>query len=189
MEPDQEDKSEQNVSSTTTSPVTYEQDQQSPPSTITSTSPHPATTDDNIIKVQAEDEKRPMDHERNDSLVTVRLSEPPQPLVVDTNVMPSSKSFFGTEYTPADAMAETLREEEDTRSKRDSMASEASGGFARNLQSELEAGNEEMADQDAQSSDEEEVDWEQLQETEEKESKDQDSDMVSLPDGLFLTFA
>ncbi|EON96422.1 putative gtpase activating protein [Phaeoacremonium minimum UCRPA7] len=72
-------------------------------------------------------------------------------------------------------MAETLREEEDMRSERESRASDASDGFGRNLQSELENSNE-AADQDTQSSDEEEVDWEQLQETEEKESKDQDSD-------------
>lgn len=64
-------------------------------------------------RVGEEKPQRVMDH---DSLVTVRLSEPPY-LHVDTNiipnVLPSRKSLYGNDDTPSDSMAEAVKEDQD----------------------------------------------------------------------------
>ncbi len=173
-------------------------------------------------------ETRNIDH---DSLVTVRLSEPPT-LHVNTSlpmsILPSRRSLYGNEYTPTEAMAEIVHEEEHN--------DEGSEGFptptpasklGKSLQDELDDGEEpkeeteevleekeeesgeeekekeesEKAKEDKRgagieeesteedktevgtprnSSESEEVNWEQLQKSEDQESKIQDSDNVRL---------
>ncbi len=129
-----------------------------------------------------------MDH---DSLVTVRLSEPPV-LHVNTTLPPKtgqvSKSPYGNEYTPVDAMAEVVQEEEDNNSETVQTPTSASE-HGKTLQDEL-GGDQEEEDEQAEedetaiaelrnSSDSEVVNWDQLQKTEDQESKEQDSDNVS----------
>lgn len=149
----------------------------------------PTPSDDGSVSEQptsltmtADVEKRAVDH---DSLVTVRLSEPPS-LSVNTsippNLLPSRKTLYGIDYTPTDVMAESLEEEQsDTGVEPETPAS--IGGT--NLQEELEqsAPNDDGGDEDdpeiaegRRSSDSEAVNWEQLQKTEDMESKDQSSD-------------
>jgi len=145
--------------------------------------------------IDSNPEKRTVEH---DSMVTVRLSEPPA-LTINTNVTSSSASFssssrslLGNDYRPTNAMAETVKEE-------DGSSEEPAGQLPpqppRNLQDELQqegVHNDEEDEYDDKSatsiastpaSDIDEVDWEQLQKTENEQSSSspgQDTDNVSL---------
>lgn len=122
----------------------------------------------------------------HDSMVTVRLSEPPS-LSVNTDlpvaVMPSRRSILGLQYTPTSAITLFEKEEntevtgENARRRVDTEAPEI-------VQNELEndarcAGPEERGqDQDEmEDSDTEEVNWERLQETENEQVKDSDDNV------------
>lgn len=131
-----------------------------------------------------ETEKRAVDH---DSLVTVRLSEPPS-LYINTaippSLLPSRKTVYGIEYTPTEVMTKSVEEEPESDQEQEPDAPALNQGTS--LQEELKqlpSGGEDMEDEGAEgrtSSDSETVDWEQLQKTEDLESKDQGSDNVSL---------
>lgn len=136
--------------------------------------------------------------EDHDSLVTVRLSEP-SALFVDTSVSNGSgnqpyasrKSMFGRLFSPKGAVAEVTKEEEDSRSSR---GSSPGVELARNLHDELEKNERDSRDEsigpvmyDSDVSDPEEVDWEQLQKTEDEHSKDQDCDNVGRADHPLFT--
>ncbi|KAK5660481.1 hypothetical protein OQA88_13029 [Cercophora sp. LCS_1] len=132
--------------------------------------------------VTAEVKKRAMDH---DSLVTVRLSEPPS-LHINTaippNPLPSRRTVYGIDYTPNDVMAESLEEEDNSDTDKEPETPVTKTGLT--LQDELghsDADASEEEDDTARkdgrsSSDSDKVDWDELQKTEDMESKDQDSD-------------
>ncbi|KAK0627503.1 rab-GTPase-TBC domain-containing protein [Immersiella caudata] len=122
-------------------------------------------------------EKRAMDH---DSLVTVRLSEPPS-LTINTaippNLLPSRKTVYGIEYTPTEIMTGSVEEEPSSDQEKDPGTPALNQGTS--LQEELEQSSSEGEEEenDGRTSPESEtVDWEQLQKTEDMESKDQGSD-------------
>jgi hypothetical protein len=133
---------------------------------------------------KTEVEKRAMDH---DSLVTVRLSEPPS-LTINTaippNLLPSRKTVYGIEYTPTEIMTESVEEEPSSDQEKDPDTPALNHGAS--LQDELEHLSSEGEEgengdfEERTSSESETVDWEQLQKTEDMESKDQGSDNVSL---------
>lgn len=153
----------------------------------------------NSSPVAADKEKRSFEH---DSLVTVRLSEPPSLLIntaIPPNPLPSRKTVYGIDYTPTGTIAEDLEEESDATVSESESESEsetqtqASGvGLGLSLQEELEEETEETNSQQTgvmdlqdsngrtseDSEDSEPVDWDTLQKKEDLESKDQDSDKV-----------
>lgn len=125
----------------------------------------------------------------HDSMVTVRLSEPPS-LSVNTdlppNALPSRRSIFGPECTPTSATAvatplkesESIAEEEDCLSPKTStepqstLADELGDSISSpDDQSDSPRNSISTADSDTE---DEEVNWEKLQETEDQEVKDQD---------------
>jgi len=118
--------------------------------------------------------------ETHDSMVTVRLSEPPV-LTVNTNVGPNSaaapaKPQFGHEYKPSDAMAEVVQEEDwglDEDADRNATVAQQDEGGPEGHQFP-----DDVATPTSESDDD--VDWEELQRTEDQESKDQQSDNVSI---------
>ena len=200
-----------------------------PPSVAPAPTPAPAAAPvPTPVPAPESTETRYTDH---DSLVTVRLSEPPT-LHVNTSLpmslLPSRRSLYGNEYTPTDAMAEIVHEE-----KHDDEGSEGfptptpASKLGKSLQDELDDGEEpneeaeEVPDEEGEeesggeeeakkeiekeeeergakleeesteedktevetprnSSESEEVNWEQLQKSEDQESKVQDSDNVRL---------
>lgn len=125
----------------------------------------------------------------HDSMVTVRLSEPPS-LSVNTdlplNALPSRRSIFGPECTPTSATtistpmkeSEPAAGEDDCDSPRTS--TEAQGTLADELGDSIsspddqsESPQDETAPVESDTEDEE-VNWEKLQQTEDQEVKDQD---------------
>jgi len=171
------------------------------PSSATPANDGLATTRPSSIAVTAEVEKRAMDH---DSLVTVRLSEPPS-LYINTaippNPLPSRKTVYGLDYTPTEIMTESLEEEPSSSPEQEPETPASTNGLS--LQQELEetGSDSEIAGSDSEaagsesedgendetptaegraSSESETVNWEQLQKTEDLESKDQGSDNVGL---------
>jgi hypothetical protein len=132
----------------------------------------------------------------HDSMVTVRLSEPP-PLSVNTDLPPSTlslrKSISGPAYTPTGTVAATIQEtepisEEDVQQPDSETDSEAAGSSndAEEAASDNAANNGEsndivsnqLSDEDAEDSETEEVNWDKLQQTEDEEAQDGD-DKVS----------
>ncbi|KAI0203793.1 rab-GTPase-TBC domain-containing protein [Astrocystis sublimbata] len=121
----------------------------------------------------------------HDSMVTVRLSEPPS-LSVNTDLAsaatPSRRSIFGPEYTPTPTTATTLCEDDDkvegdARTDRDAET-------PKTLHDELKSdfnfkdGEEKIQEEDEEEdSDTEEVDWEMLQKTENEQVKDADDNV------------
>lgn len=158
MEPGQEEKDTQHVATLPpASPTEAMHTNSSEPST-----PRSASTGHGMGTMQ------------HDSMVTVRLSEPPV-LTVDTKIartssIASAKAIngHGSGFTPT---TETVLEED-------------GAAQGQSLQDEL---NEADPNEDMSPISEDEVNWEQLQKTEDQESKDQDSDNVSrLPTYLYL---
>src|SRR5436305_519530 len=94
---------------------------------VTQSPPSPVITTD--VK------KRIMDHE---SLVTVRLSEPPS-LHVNTSIpmnpLPSRRTVYGIDYTPTGIMTEGVQEEESSESDKEPETPVSNRG--QNLQDEL----------------------------------------------------
>ncbi|CAJ2502144.1 Uu.00g049970.m01.CDS01 [Anthostomella pinea] len=122
----------------------------------------------------------------HDSMVTVRLSEPPS-LSVYTDlpppVMPSRRSIFGPECTPTSATAPSMKEEEVP--VVENVESKTFVEAPKNLHDELQdivdsVENEEQVeppqedDDSMGESDSEEVNWEELQKTEDEQVKNQD---------------
>ncbi|KAK4449918.1 rab GTPase-activating protein 1-like protein [Podospora aff. communis PSN243] len=121
-----------------------------------------------------------MDH---DSLVTVRLSEPPSLTIntaIPSNLLPSRKTVYGIEYTPTEIMTESVEEEPSSDQEKGPDTPALNQGAS--LQDELEHLSSEDEDEEngdlegRTSSESETVDWDQLQKTEDMESKDQGSD-------------
>lgn len=123
----------------------------------------------------------------HDSMVTVRLSEPPA-LSVNTDLptpaMPSRRSIFGPEYTPTSAV--TLCEnEEDVEEAKEGAKTEMEIKTPTTVQNENEpkgstesVKDETVSDDTAEESDTdtEEVNWERLQKTENEQVKVKESD-------------
>ncbi|KAI1163281.1 rab-GTPase-TBC domain-containing protein [Nemania serpens] len=132
--------------------------------------------------------KSPMDNKipGHDSMVTVRLSEPPSLSVntdLPTRAMPSRRSICGPEYTPTSAV--TLSENEDRLGEENVVGTEDDGKPETDIKTSATTHDElkssvESADQGGRSqyedateeSDTEEVDWERLQKTENEQVKD-----------------
>ncbi|KAI1426808.1 rab-GTPase-TBC domain-containing protein [Xylaria sp. FL1777] len=125
----------------------------------------------------------------HDSMVTVRLSEPPS-LSVNTEIsvatMPSRRSVFGPECTPTSAV--TLCEDEGKMRKlRDDAEPGTDSGTPttahdeRNSEAEFTDREGIHRDEDAaEESDTEEVNWEQLQKSENEQVKDQDDNSTAM---------
>ncbi|KAI0409547.1 rab-GTPase-TBC domain-containing protein [Xylaria palmicola] len=125
----------------------------------------------------------------HDSMVTVRLSEPPC-LSVNTDLpavaVPSRRSVISPEYTPSSAV--TQCETEDTGSKpENSIGLEKDAETPTTTHDDL-TGDAQPADQEerahdedtADESDTEEVDWERLQKTENEQVKDADDNSTAM---------
>ena len=125
----------------------------------------------------------------HDSMVTVRLSEPPS-LSVNTdlppNPLPSRRSIFGPECTPTSAVTTSAREtesiieeeEEDECASPKTISTKAPSNLAEELGGSASSSDDQgqsSAEDDMDESDtEEEVNWEKLQRTEDEEVRDQD---------------
>lgn len=121
----------------------------------------------------------------HDSLVTVRLSEPPRQLTLDTNLslngsLVNRRSIFAnTKLSPGSASPGALNSPFNPDA---GMSPVVVGiphtGYGQNLQDELDDAQEDddsktiSGPEPAEDSDEEEVDWDQLQKTEDAESKE-----------------
>lgn len=156
----------------------------------------PTWTEANTIKSPVEkDERRMPEH---DSMVTVRLSEPPS-LSVNTdlpaNALPFRKSVWGHECTPTSATAPTaisaagtvvLKEEEVAMEEKVEVEIKTSSDPPKTLLQELRnttttIPEEQTDDNDPMDeSDTEEVNWDQLQKTEDEQVKDQDDNSTAL---------
>ncbi|KAI1341571.1 rab-GTPase-TBC domain-containing protein [Xylariaceae sp. FL0016] len=121
----------------------------------------------------------------HDSMVTVRLSEPPS-LSVNTDLpvpaVPSRRSIFGPECTPTSATTPSVKEEGPMAEKIVEPKSPVATPKTKSIQEpedsvDLDEPKEEPQEDDTvdeSDTDTEEVDWEQLQKTEDEEVKDQD---------------
>lgn len=114
----------------------------------------------------------------HDSMVTVRLSEPPN-LTLDTSVADDGDSVEATApQLPENRVskAETEVSVSSSPEKRASTASTIAPDANRSLQDELA---EDETDSKSQSSDDqEEVDWAKLEQTEDEQTKDDETDNV-----------
>ncbi|KAI1098042.1 rab-GTPase-TBC domain-containing protein [Jackrogersella minutella] len=134
----------------------------------------------------------------HDSMVTVRLSEPPS-LSVNTdlppNTLPFRKSIWGHECTPMSATAPTVtgvglgKEEEVTTGEKVEGEMKTPSDSPKNLLQELQNTTTTSEGEEEQGSDEndpmdesdtEEPDWDQLQKTEDEQVKDQDDNSTAL---------
>ncbi|KAI1151864.1 rab-GTPase-TBC domain-containing protein [Nemania diffusa] len=129
----------------------------------------------------------------HDSMVTVRLSEPPS-LSVTTDLpipaVPSRKSILGPEYTPTSATTLCETEEEVEEAERDgdgdgeTEISITTPTTAHDeLKSKTESTDQEESPQDEdalEESDTEEVNWERLQKTENEQVKDADDNSTAM---------
>ncbi|KAI0555505.1 rab-GTPase-TBC domain-containing protein [Xylaria curta] len=125
----------------------------------------------------------------HDSMVTVRLSEPPS-LSVNTDLaaaaVPSRKSILGPEYTPTSAV--TLCEDDGNVEEVGGNAepgddietpATVNDGLKSNTESKVQ--EETPEDEDTmEESDTEEVDWERLQKTENEQVKDPDDNSTAM---------
>lgn len=177
--------------------VGAQEDQHEPSSLSTPTSTESSQSSTDISPV-TDETTRAADH---DSLVTVRLSEPPT-LQANTNVVPNAlpprKSLYGHEYTPSDAMAEPVKEEVEEEAESDEDDDDdltPLPNIGRSLEDELEDNDNEeyaalgretageQAQEDTHATDsrpslDSDVDWHELQKTEDEESRGQDADNV-----------
>ncbi|KAJ3576313.1 hypothetical protein NPX13_g3740 [Xylaria arbuscula] len=135
--------------------------------------------------------KSPVDNRipGHDSMVTVRLSEPPS-LSVNTDlpaaVMPSRRSILGPECTPTSAV--TLCESEGNMEEvKDEIEPEKGAETPTTTYDEGKVDNDVLTQEDAshdqdgmEESDTEEVNWEALQKTENEQVKDQDDNSTAM---------
>ncbi|KAI0541080.1 rab-GTPase-TBC domain-containing protein [Xylaria digitata] len=125
----------------------------------------------------------------HDSMVTVRLSEPPS-LSVNTDLptvaMPSRRSIFGLEYTSTSAvtLCENEAKLEDTRDDTESEIDISTPTTAHDEQkNNAKSMDKEVMPQDEdamEESDTEEVNWERLQKTENEQVKDPDDNSTAM---------
>jgi hypothetical protein len=129
----------------------------------------------------------------HDSMVTVRLSEPPS-LSVNTDLptaaMPSRRSIFGPQCTPTSATVVCEKEEamevvgHDAEPERDTIApTMVHDGLESNNES-LDKEERPQSQNAMEDSDTEEVDWERLQKTENEQVKDPDDNVRTSPENL-----
>lgn len=132
--------------------------------------------------------------DEHDSLVTVRLSEPPKQLTLNTNVdtngtIQNRRSLFTANLSPSPVSPSPLSASSETKLDDEIMSPVTTTyGSKANLQEELDAlqDNEDdsktisgaEAAEDSDDDDDEEVNWEQLQKTEDAVVKDTDSEDV-----------
>jgi hypothetical protein len=114
----------------------------------------------------------------HDSLVTVRLSEPPA-LTVDTSVcsepVPDILVVTGTDISSITPTKQTDAMDEKTATRTRSTATLLSPDPARSLQDELGIYQH---DDDDSSDDQEEVNWAELEKTEDEQAKEDEADNV-----------
>ncbi|KAI0147606.1 rab-GTPase-TBC domain-containing protein [Xylariaceae sp. FL1272] len=122
----------------------------------------------------------------HDSMVTVRLSEPPS-LSVNTDlpvsVLPSRKSIFGPECTPTSATVASVKEEDESRrdSRQEALVEESSAeDEQQDSHSSTSLDRKRDSDATLEDSDAEEVDWDQLQKTEDEQVKSDDNSTAML---------
>lgn len=124
----------------------------------------------------------------HDSLVTVRLSEPPRGLTLNTNVRPdstapSSRSLFANTLSPTPISPSPLSAYSEVNLNDELLSPVTTAhGSKTNLQDELESAQDDdsktIGPIEEEDSDDEEVDWEQLQKTEDAESNANTSEDV-----------
>ncbi|KAI1779721.1 rab-GTPase-TBC domain-containing protein [Hypoxylon cercidicola] len=191
-------------------PENQQKNESSPTSTVTN------WTESNMAKspVEKDDRERESEHRmpEHDSMVTVRLSEPPS-LSVNTdlppNALPFRRSIWGHECTPTSATA-TAPTKDNEVAMEDKVETETEAEAEAEVEVEVEAGlkwpastessknllqelqdttpdKEERADGDRDDdddsmdeSDTEEVNWDQLQKTEDEQVKDLDDNSTAL---------
>lgn len=122
----------------------------------------------------------------HDSLVTVRLSEPPRQLTLNTNVstIAARRSLLANTLSPASSAASPRHLSSPSADPDEFLSPVTSipSGITRpNLQEELDGFNDDaktIGPTEEEDSDDEEVDWEQLQKTEDAEcNKETDEDV------------
>ena len=125
----------------------------------------------------------------HDSMVTVRLSEPPS-LSIDTTVADDTEAIKTSEaQLPEESVSEADTEVSipSSTEKRASTASTINPDTKRTLQDEL--AEEEVADKSHSSLDQEEVDWAKLEQTEDEQTKDDETDNVGYQPNPLLRHA
>ncbi|KAI1258868.1 rab-GTPase-TBC domain-containing protein [Xylariaceae sp. FL1019] len=121
----------------------------------------------------------------HDSMVTVRLSEPPS-LSVNTDlpvtVLPSRKSIFGPECTPTSATAASVKREDggERDSTQEALPEESVDDEQQDSHSSMTLDRKRDSDATLEDSDTEEVDWDQLQKTEDEQVKSDDNSTAML---------
>lgn len=130
----------------------------------------------------------PKHSSEHDSLVTVRLSEPPRPLTLNTSdlslngSLANRRSAFANKLSPGPISPGSLRSPFDPdESMSPVVAGIPNSSYGQNLQDELDDAQDDdsktISGPQTEDSDEEEVDWDQLQKTEDQESKDNEEDV------------
>lgn len=142
-------------------------------------------------------------NDEHDSLVTVRLSEPPRQLTLNTNVdtngtIQNRRSLFSANLSASPISPSPLSASSETKLEDEIMSPVTTTyGSKANLQEELDALQDTEDDSktisgveaaensdDDDDDDDEEVNWEQLQKTEDAVVKDNDSEDVRFIPGL-----
>lgn len=132
--------------------------------------------------------KRIADH---DSLVSIRLSEPPaRQLTLNTDFSPvngsgsptiqSRRSLLASTLSPGSISRSPLSSPLDPNESLSPVTSIQTSSLGVNLQDELDGAdddNKTISGADGEDSDDEEVDWEELQKTEDAESKENEEDV------------
>lgn len=123
----------------------------------------------------------------HDSLVTVRLSEPPRPLTLNTNVplngsLLNRRSAFANKLSPGLASPGPLNSPFNPDEGMSPVVADIPDSrHGQNLQDELDDAQDDdsktISGPEAEDSDDEEVNWDQLQKTEDEESKDNEEDV------------
>ncbi|KAI1177480.1 rab-GTPase-TBC domain-containing protein [Nemania sp. FL0916] len=125
----------------------------------------------------------------HDSMVTVRLSEPPS-LSVNTDLpaptMPSRRSIFGPEYTPISTTISSQNEGDMEKAqggaelKTDTETLTTAHEGRKSSIGSIDEGDEPQENDGAEESDTEEVNWERLQKTENEQVKDPDDNSTAM---------
>lgn len=156
----------------------------SPPATAADAAPATALEPAPTTQDEAEAETPKIAH---DSMVTVRLSEPPA-LTLDTSVADDESKPTSPEPVPSRDSASnagTDHAAESDTEKRASTVSVVASDANRSLQDELAEGAGD-ADSGNSSDDQDEVNWEKLQKTEDEQTKDEETDNVGCHLGSLL---
>ncbi|KOS18267.1 EVI5-like protein [Escovopsis weberi] len=106
-----------------------------------------------------------------DSMVTVRLSEPPA-LTLDSDVPFDRQQLDSAAPSLADSAADTAS------NPRNSESSGPAPPAARNRNLQDELGEQGVPDGDSEGSDQEEVNWEELEKTEDEQTRDEETDSL-----------